>query len=49
MQKNKKKAQKSKTKKMKYIYRICGLFGADFNLAVILIWQFGELQVNRQI
>ena len=29
-------------------YHIHGTFGGDFNLAVILIWRFGELGFNCQ-
>ena len=30
-------------------YRITGIFGGHFNLAVILIWRFGEYCLDRQI
>ena len=30
-------------------YRIHGVFGGDFNLAVALIWQFGESHLYHQL
>ena len=30
-------------------YRIRGAFGADFNLAVILIWRFGDFGFDGKI
>ena len=30
-------------------YCICGTFGGDFNLVVILIWQFGGFSSDHQI